>query len=179
MDRPRDRVAARAGAERAWLPTGLPGRSAGSLGAGRRLRRALTTVAKGARAFALNGTPHRSFSARQRGSKRGTEPGGLVLDDHARKTSQDYLDATLYIDASARTVDVAQPDRNALDGFRVSPQLFAKPSSDVLPVALIDAQAIHPDAGSDPSRQTSGCRALERFWHVRGEWCPFLWHRES
>ncbi len=142
------------------------------------IARRLAIVANGSHTFALSSTPHSSLGACQRPSERWLERSGLVLDHDARKTTQDDLDAAPYIDAPARTVDVAQPDRNALDGLGVSSELLSQPSSDILPVTIIKRDTIDPDMGGNPWLPRSVSRALQRFGHVLHEWFSLLGHGE-
>ena len=141
--------------------------------------RKLTADANGAHAASLQSAPHSSLSACQRYGERGPKRSGLLLDYDARKTTQDHLDAAPHVHATARTVYVTQADRNALDGPRVSAEFLAEPSSDVVPVALIEPQAIHSDVGGNSVRARSVTRALQRSGHALYKWCSLLGHGES
>ena len=68
-----------------------------------------------------------------------------MLDHYARKAAQDNLDAAQKVDATARAVDIANPNGDALDGARVLPELFAESSPDVGPVILVEPDPVGSD----------------------------------
>ena len=68
-----------------------------------------------------------------------------MLDDHARKAAQDHLDAAQEVDPTARAVDVAHPNGDALDGSRILPELFAESSPDVCPILHIKGDPVDSD----------------------------------
>jgi hypothetical protein len=68
-----------------------------------------------------------------------------MLDDDTRKAAQDDLDAAQDVDATARAVDVAHPNGDALDDARVLPELFTESSSDMCPVVFIERDAVDSD----------------------------------
>ena len=68
-----------------------------------------------------------------------------MLDHYARKAAQDNLDAAQHVDATARAVDIAHPNGDALDGARILPELFAESSPNVGPVILIEPDPVDPD----------------------------------
>jgi len=65
-----------------------------------------------------------------------------MLHDDARVAAQDDLDAAQKVDATARAVDVAHPNRDPLDGACILSELFAESSSDVCAVVLIEPDAV-------------------------------------
>ena len=87
-----------------------------------------------------------------------------MLDHYARKAAQDDLDAAEEVDATARAVDVAHPNGDALDGARILPKLFAKPSPDVCPVLIIELDRVD----SDIRRRQRGRRPTRRPLHGPG-----------
>ena len=93
-----------------------------------------------------------------------------MLDHDARKAAQNHLDAAQKVDATARAVDVAHPDGDALDGTRIPPELFAESPPDVCPVILVEPDPVDSDVrGCQRCRRaTSG--PLHGPGHLIGEW---------
>ena len=61
-----------------------------------------------------------------------------MLGHYAREFAQDDLDAALDVDATARAVDIAHANGDALDGTRILPELLTELSADVLAVVVIE-----------------------------------------
>ena len=99
----------------------------------------------GSHAPALYRPPHGTLDSGEGASERWLKEAGLMLDHDARKAAQDYLDAAHNVDATAWAVDVAHPNRYALDGTGVLPELFAESSPDVCPVLLIEPDPVDSD----------------------------------
>jgi len=93
-----------------------------------------------------------------------------VLDDHARKAAQDHLDAAQEVDPTARAVDVAHPDGDALDGARILPELFAESSPDVCPILCIKRDAVDSDIRGRQRCRGSTSGPLHWPWHLIREW---------
>ena len=83
-----------------------------------------------------------------------------MLDDHARKAAQDHLDAAQEVDPTARAVDVAHPDGDALDGSRILPELFAESSPDV---ARSSTSRVTPSTRIFAGVSGAGARPAVRF----------------
>ena len=96
--------------------------------------------------------------------------GSLLLYHDARKAAQDDLDPAQQVDATARAVDVAHPNGDALDGARVPPELFAEPSSDVRAVVRIERNGVNADVGwCQPRGRPTSCPLYGSGYVIR-EW---------
>ena len=93
-----------------------------------------------------------------------------MLDDHARKAAQDHLDAAQEVDPTARAVDVAHPNGDALDGSRILPELFAESSANVCALFLIETDSIDSDICGGRRRRRTTRRTLHRSGNVIREW---------
>ena len=89
--------------------------------------------------------PHGSLRSAEGTGERRFEDGSLMLDHYTRKAAQDHLDAAQKVDTTARAVDVAHPNGDALDGTRILPELFAESSPDVCPVLFIKSDPVDSD----------------------------------
>ena len=94
-----------------------------------------------------------------------------MLDHYARKAAQDDLDAAEEVDATARAVDVAHPNGDALDGARILPKLFAESSADICPVVLIKPDPVDSYIRGRQRRSRPTRRALHGPRHMIREWC--------
>ena len=99
----------------------------------------------GSHASTLYRLPRGSLRSAEGTGERRFEDGSLMLDHYTRKAAQDHLDAAQKVDTTARAVDVAHPNGDALDGTRILPELFAESSPDVCPVLFIKSDPVDSD----------------------------------
>src|SRR5688572_31807340 len=124
----------------------------------------------GSHASALYRLPHGSLHAGEGTGERRFKEGSLMLDHYARKAAQDHLDAAQKVDATARAVDVAHPNGDALDGTRILPELFAESSPDVCPVVVIKPDPVDSDIRGCQRCSRPTRRPLHRPGHLTREW---------
>jgi hypothetical protein len=120
----------------------------------------------------LNRLSHGALHSGEGTGERRFEDGSPVLDHYARKAAQDNLDAAQKVDATARAVDVAHPDSDALDGARILPEPFAESSPDVCPVIVVEADPVDSDIRGYQLRSGSTRRPLHGPRHLIREWLP-------
>jgi hypothetical protein len=84
-----------------------------------------------------------------------------MVHHHAGQTTHDHLDAAQDVDATARTVDVAHPNGDALDRTRILPKFFAESSTDVCPVSLIEPDSVDSDICRCQRRSRATRRPLD------------------
>ena len=124
----------------------------------------------GSHASAFYRSPHGSLHSGEGTGERRFKDGGLMLDHHAGKVAQDYLDAAQKVAATARAVDVAHPNGDALDGTRILPERFAKSSPDVGPVILIESDPVDSDVRGRQRCRRPASGPLDRPGHLIREW---------
>jgi hypothetical protein len=101
--------------------------------------------------------PHGPLYSSEGTGERRSKEGSLMLHHHARMAAQDHLDAAQKVDAAARTVHVAHPNGDALDGARILPELVAESSPKVCPVILVEPDAVDSDVrGCQRCRRPTG-----------------------
>jgi hypothetical protein len=89
--------------------------------------------------------PHGPLCRAEGTGERGSKQGSLMLDHDARKAAQNNLDAAQQVDTTARPVDIAHPDGDALDRTRILPEFFAESSPDVCPVIVVEGDSVNAD----------------------------------